>query len=103
MGTFEKINISDIKQTLSAFKSLLPKKLIEESAELNTEVANLDKLTAALNQLQPRITELSKKCLKIQKVGDPTESAAAPLSSNGIENFGTRLNKITKSSILNKI
>jgi hypothetical protein len=103
MDTFEKINISDIKQTLSAFKSLLPKKLIEESAELNTEVANLDKLTATLNQLQPRITKLSNECLKIQKVGDPTESAAAPLSTNGIENFGTRLNKITKSSILNKI
>ncbi|CAA6807188.1 MAG: Unknown protein [uncultured Aureispira sp.] len=101
--TFEEIDISAIKQTVKAFKSLLPKKLIEENTELNDAVTNLDQLIVSLNQLKPRIAAVSKNCLKIQKVGNPMETAAAPLSNNPIENFGIKLNKILKSSALNKI
>ena len=103
LATFEAINIADIKQEVRAFKSLIPKKLIKESAELNQEMTNLDKLMTNLGKLKPRIAALSQKCLRIQKVGNPMESAAAPISTNPIENFATLLNKTIKSSILNKI
>lgn len=103
LTTFGQIDISDIKQSLKAFKSLIPKKLIKENAELDTELNKLDKLTSNLGKLKPKISKLSKKCLKIQKVGNPMESAAAPISTNPFENFGTRLNKTIQSSILNRI
>jgi len=102
LTTFDEINISDLKQTVKAFESLLPKKLIKENAELNEAITTLNQLMVSLNKLRPRIAAVSKKCLKIQKVGNPMESAAAPISSNPIENFGIRLNKIIKSSTLNK-
>jgi DNA repair ATPase RecN len=101
--TFEEIDISDIKQEARAFKSLVPKKLIKENAELNTEIKNLDELMDTLNKLKPRIAKLTRKCLRIQKVGNPAESAAAPISTNVFEIFGTRLNKVLKSSKLNQI
>lgn len=103
LATFQKIDISDIAQTIRAFKSLIPKKLIKENEELKTELDKLDKLTENLNKLKPKIAKLAQKCSKIQKVGNPMESAAAPISTNPIENFGTRLNKTIKSSALNKI
>jgi hypothetical protein len=103
LATFKEIDISAIKQEVRAFKSLLPKKLLKENTDLNKEIENLNKLTAALDQLKPRISKLSQKCLRIQKVKSPSESAAAPISTNPIENFGIRLNKIIKSSTLNKI